>query len=65
MVASVVRAMLLVAYLDLPSVAHRRVSETDNALLIPMVTQSDNAPAMTVVGIAATTGCRHSHTMSV
>ena len=40
--ASVLKAMLLVAYLDRPSVAHRDLNESDRALLSPMITVSDN-----------------------
>jgi Beta-lactamase enzyme family len=43
--ASVVKAMLLVAYLDEPWVADRPIDTSDNALLIPMVTASNNAAA--------------------
>jgi hypothetical protein len=49
--ASVVKAMLMVAYLDLPSVAHRRINAFDARLLVPMVTRSDNNAATTVIGI--------------
>ena len=38
--ASVVKAMLMVAYLDLPSVRNRALNGFDFSLLIPMITQS-------------------------
>jgi hypothetical protein len=43
--ASVVKAMLMVAYLDRPSVAHRVLNGYDRSLLDPMITQSNNAAA--------------------
>lgn len=43
--ASVLKAMLMVAYLDRPSVAGRPLSAADSALLAPMITRSDNAAA--------------------
>jgi hypothetical protein len=43
--ASVVKAMLMVAYLDQPSVAHRVLSRYDRSLLWPMITESDNNAA--------------------
>src|SRR5262249_32651235 len=49
--ASVLKAMLLVAYLDLPSVAGRPLRPADRALLAPMIQQSDNAAAGRVLGI--------------
>ncbi len=49
--ASVLKAMLLVAYLDLPSVAHRSLNGDDGSLLSPMITHSDNDAATTVDGI--------------
>jgi hypothetical protein len=54
--ASVVKAMLMVAYLDMPSVANRPIDDRDNALLIPMITQSDNNAATTVIGIVGLSG---------
>jgi Beta-lactamase enzyme family len=56
--ASVVKAMLMVAYLDMPSVAHRPVNAHDNDLLIPMITQSDNNAATAVIGIVGLSGLR-------
>lgn len=43
--ASVVKAMLMVAYLDQPSVAHRVLNGYDRSLLWPMITESDNNAA--------------------
>ena len=53
--ASVVKAMLMVAYLDMPSVARRPIDAADNALLAPMIELSDNNAADqvdTIVGAA-------------
>jgi hypothetical protein len=49
--ASVLKAMLLVAYLDLPSVRARVLGSGDRALLAPMIRRSDNAAAGRVLGI--------------
>jgi beta-lactamase family protein len=49
--ASVLKAMLLVAYLDLPSVQGRPLRPPDRALLAPMIRRSDNAAAGRVLGI--------------
>ncbi|MBV9309338.1 MAG: serine hydrolase [Solirubrobacterales bacterium] len=46
--ASVVKAMLLVAYLDQGSVAHRDLNGYDRGLLDPMITRSDNNAAQQV-----------------
>jgi Beta-lactamase enzyme family len=46
--ASVLKAMLMVAYLDRPSVAKRPLNGHDNSLLEPMITQSDNDAASAV-----------------
>jgi protein MpaA len=54
--ASVVKAMLMVAYLDLPSVADRPIEDYDNSLLIPMITVSDNNAADQVDTIVGTAG---------
>src|SRR3954454_8924419 len=43
--------MLLVAYLDLPSVRARSLTPSDRALLAPMIRRSDNAAAGRVLGI--------------
>jgi hypothetical protein len=49
--ASVLKAMLLVTYLDQPDVSRRVLNDYDRSLLFPMITQSDNAAASTVLGI--------------
>jgi Beta-lactamase enzyme family len=46
--ASVVKAMLMVAYLDEPWVAHRALDGHDKSLLWPMITVSDNNAAQQV-----------------
>ena len=54
--ASVVKAMLMVAYLDQPSVRDRALNAHDRSLLTPMITESDNDAAQRVfdtVGQAA------------
>jgi hypothetical protein len=54
--ASVVKAMLMVAYLNHPNVRGRRLDGADHALLDPMIRRSDNAAASRVrdvVGNAA------------
>jgi beta-lactamase family protein len=43
--ASVLKAMLMVAYLDMPSVAGRPLNSRDTSLLWPMITMSDNNAA--------------------
>jgi beta-lactamase class A len=43
--ASVLKAMLLVAYLDMPSVAGRALTSYDTSLLAPMIEISDNNAA--------------------
>jgi len=43
--ASVLKAMLMVAYLDRPSVARRALNPYDRSLLYPMITRSDNDAA--------------------
>jgi hypothetical protein len=40
--ASVIKAMLLVAYLDLPSVRDRELTQKDRAMLDPMIKKSDD-----------------------
>jgi hypothetical protein len=47
--ASVLKAMLLVAYLDLPSIRNRALRPADRALLRPMIRQSDNDAATVVL----------------
>ena len=54
--ASVLKAMLLVAYLDRPSVAHRTLDARDRALLNPMITVSDNDAATEVRSIVGNSG---------
>lgn len=49
--ASVLKAMLLVAYLDMPSVRSRALRPADRALLRPMIQQSDNDAATAVLHI--------------
>jgi len=49
--ASVLKAMLLVTYLDLPSVRNRPLTRADIGLLMPMIRRSDNTAATRVVGI--------------
>jgi Beta-lactamase enzyme family len=46
--ASVLKAMLLVAYLNRRSVANRTLSKYDKSLLYPMITHSNNLAATTV-----------------
>ena len=52
--ASVLKAMLLVAYLRQGSVRHRGLSSSERALLGPMIRQSDNAAATAVLGRVGT-----------
>jgi hypothetical protein len=52
--ASVLKAMLLVAYLDLPSVRARGLEPSDRALLAPMIRRSDNDAAGLLLGIVGT-----------
>jgi hypothetical protein len=54
--ASVVKAMLMVAYLDQPSVANRALNGSDASLLVPMITHSDNNAATSVRGIVGNGG---------
>ena len=54
--ASVVKAMLLVAYLRQPDVRGRRLRAADRALLGPMIRRSDNAAASQVCNIVGTAG---------
>jgi hypothetical protein len=56
--ASVLKAMLLVAYLDRPSVARRALSRYDDSLLRPMITESDNQAADQVDVIVGDEGLR-------
>jgi Beta-lactamase enzyme family len=54
--ASVVKAMLLVAYLREPNVRGRRLRPAERALLGPMIRRSDNAAASQVCNIVGTAG---------
>jgi beta-lactamase class A len=54
--ASVLKAMLMVAYLDRPSVAGRALDAYDKSLLYPMITRSDNDAADTVDEIVGDSG---------
>jgi len=56
--ASVVKAMMLVAYLNQRSVRHRRLNASDRALLEPMIRWSDNDAASAVLGIVGTGALR-------
>ena len=49
--ASVLKPMLMAAYLDRRSVAHRALDRRDRSLLYPMITRSDNTAATEVLGI--------------
>jgi hypothetical protein len=48
--------MMMVAYLDEPWVADRPIDVSDNALLIPMITWSDNNAADQVDKIVGSSG---------
>ncbi len=54
--ASVVKAMLMVAYVDQGSVANRSLNGYDKSLLVPMITHSDNNAASTVRDIVGNGG---------
>jgi hypothetical protein len=54
--ASVVKAMLLVAYLSRPTVRDRSLGASDHALLDPMIERSDNASATRVYSLVGTVG---------
>jgi len=54
--ASVVKAMLMVAYLDQRSVAGRPLNGYDRSLLVPMITRSDDNAATAVLAIVGTSG---------
>ncbi|HEX5469006.1 MAG TPA: serine hydrolase [Gaiellaceae bacterium] len=49
--ASVLKAMLLVAYLRRPDVRHRALAAWERQLLAPMIRRSDNAAASRMVGL--------------
>ncbi len=66
--ASVLKAMLLVAYLDQATVRGRALTRADGALLVPMIRRSDNTAATRVrdivgdrrlVALARAVGMRH------
>ena len=66
--ASVLKAMLLVAYLDDPRVRNRPLGAADHRLIDPMIQRSDNAAATQVLafvgpsgvyGVAERAGMRH------
>jgi hypothetical protein len=54
--ASVLKAMLLVAYLRRDSVRHRPLTDYDRSLLGPMIRRSANDPASRIVGIVGSSG---------
>jgi beta-lactamase class A len=54
--ASILKAMLLVAYLDRPSVADRALTAEDRNLLGPMITESDNEDADVIDEIVGASG---------
>jgi beta-lactamase family protein len=56
--ASVLKAMLLVAYLDLPSVQVRPLRPPDRTLLAPMIRRSDNAAAGRVLALVGSARLR-------
>jgi Beta-lactamase enzyme family len=56
--ASVLKAMLLVAYLDRPSVRGRALTRADRRLLEPMVRRSDNVTATRVRDVVGAAGLR-------
>ena len=56
--ASVLKAMLLVAYLDDPGVRDRRLRAADRSLIDPMIRRSDNAAASRVLGFVGPRGVR-------
>src|SRR3954453_14333997 len=56
--ASVVKAMLLVAYLNHGDVPRRPLSSRDKALLRPMITVSDNGAATRVPNVVGNGGLR-------
>jgi beta-lactamase class A len=54
--ASVLKAMLLVAYLDDPRVRERPLTAADHALIDPMIQRSDNAAASRVLELVGPSG---------
>jgi hypothetical protein len=63
--ASVLKAMLLVAYLDEPGVRDRALTKRDFRLIGPMIRRSDNAAATRVLGLVGPARvyalARHAH----
>jgi hypothetical protein len=56
--ASVLKAMLMQAYLDRPGVRNRRLRRADRALLAPMIRRSDNATATRIRNLVGDKGLR-------
>jgi hypothetical protein len=56
--ASVLKPMLMVAYLNRDTVRDRRLRSADKNLLRPMITRSDNTTATRILGIVGTKGLR-------
>jgi hypothetical protein len=56
--ASVLKPMLMLAYLDRPGVRGRALTRTDKGLLRAMITRSDNAAASRIFGIVGTRGLK-------
>ena len=56
--ASVLKAMLMVAYLDRPSVSRRALNPAERSLLGPMITSSDNDDADRVDELVGADGLR-------
>jgi hypothetical protein len=56
--ASVLKPMLMVAYLQRRGVRGRSLTHEDRELLAPMIRRSDNAAASRVLGIVGTSGLR-------
>jgi beta-lactamase class A len=54
--ASVLKAMLLVAYLDDPRVRYRRLGAADHRLIDPMIQRSDNSAASQVLAFVGSSG---------
>jgi beta-lactamase class A len=54
--ASVLKAMLLVAYLRKDTVRHRELTDYERGLLGPMIRRSNNAAASTVLGLVGSSG---------
>lgn len=56
--ASVVKVMLMVAYLNRRSVRHRRLRRPDRRLMGPMIRRSDNATASSIYSLVGDGGLR-------